>query len=324
MKKHYLFLVVSLSLLTACSSSQPTNNSSFSNFSSSASSISAESSSSSQNSESSSVKESTSSEPVEEFSSSTNLTWSSIEDAIEFYEANVIADRGKEMGEAKLNMEFYEGDSWELISQSGDTIVLSMNNVPIGGKDRIKFVKGKTTTEMTFFSADSSYPDRPTSRKIVQNSDFVTIDSERLNPSNHSLPPSESTEPSLSDYSSEEIEYARVWLEVIGTTDIDELMVSYRSKGDPVNRFEKEKNTTYPEDVIILETPSAIVTYSGNGDGTINLYDLPLSWYDGILPKGKTMKEYTVEIINNPILVDIGVGEDEDVIKLITKETIQK
>lgn len=118
----------------------------------------------------------------EEESSSAGLTWSSMEEAIEFYEANVIADKGKEMGEAELNMEFYERDSWKLMDHTGDTIVLSKNNGGIGGKDRIEFVKGNTTTVMTFFSANSPYPDRPTTRQIVRNSDFVTIDSERLNP----------------------------------------------------------------------------------------------------------------------------------------------
>lgn len=122
-----------------------------------------------------------SSQKVEE-SSPASLTWSSMEEAIDFYEANVIADKGKEMGEAELNMEFYERDSWQLINHTGDTIVLSKNNVGIGGKDRIEFVKGNTTTVMTFFSANSPYPDRPTTRKIVRNSDAVTIESESLNP----------------------------------------------------------------------------------------------------------------------------------------------
>lgn len=259
-----------------------------------------------------------------EKASSTNRTWSSKEEAIDFYEANIIADKGKEMGEAELNMEFYERDSWHLISQSGDTIVLSMNNVPLGGKDRIKFVKGTDTTEIIYFNSDAPYPDSPTLQRTVRNPDFDTIDSKRLDSSDSSLPPSESTDGSLSDYSCEEIEYARVWLEVIGNSDVDKLVVSYQSKGDPVNRFEKERNTTYPEDVIILSTPSNSVTYSRNRDGTINVYDLPISWYEGILPKGKTMKEYTVEIINNPISVSVGVGEDEEIIRLIEKETIQK
>lgn len=49
------------------------------------------------------------------------LNWSSMEEAIDFYEKNIIADNGKEMGEAELNMEFYERDSWQIIEESNET-----------------------------------------------------------------------------------------------------------------------------------------------------------------------------------------------------------
>ncbi|WP_062532889.1 hypothetical protein [Jeotgalibaca dankookensis] len=117
------------------------------------------------------------------------LNWSSMEEAIDFYEKNIIADNGKEMGEAELNMEFYERNSWQMIEESNETIVLSMNNVSIGGKDRIEFIKGQGTTEMIFYRANSPYPDRPTSKRTVRNSDYKTINSEKLNPVDPSLPP---------------------------------------------------------------------------------------------------------------------------------------
>ena len=66
------------------------------------------------------------------------------------------------------------------------------------------------------------------------------------------------------------------------------------------------------------------VTYSSNGDGTINLYEVPSHWQEGTLPEGKTMAEYTSDIINNPIIVPISTGNEEDIIKLIERESIQK
>lgn len=110
------------------------------------------------------------------------LTWSSMQEAIDFYEANILADNGEEIAEVALGSEFYEPESWELIENYGDTIVLSINNVGVGGKDIIEFVKGEMYTEMTFFAADFAYPERPTARQLVRNSDKVTIEREELNP----------------------------------------------------------------------------------------------------------------------------------------------
>lgn len=114
--------------------------------------------------------------------STEQLTWSSIDEAINFYEANIRADNEPDVAEVALGSEFYQPESWELIKNSGDTIVLSIDNSGVGGKDIIEFVKGEVHTTMTFFAADSSYPERPTSRQTVRNSDKVTIEREELNP----------------------------------------------------------------------------------------------------------------------------------------------
>ena len=114
--------------------------------------------------------------------STEHRTWSSINEAISFYEANIRADNEPDVAEVALGSEFYQPKSWKLIENSGDIIVLSINNSGIGGKDIIEFVKGKSQTTMTIFAADSSYPERPTSRQTVRNSDKVTIKREELNP----------------------------------------------------------------------------------------------------------------------------------------------
>lgn len=114
--------------------------------------------------------------------STNQITWSSIDEAINFYEANIRANNEPDVAEVALGSEFYQSESWELIENSGNTIVLSINNTGIGGKDIIEFVKGETNTTMTFFAADSPYPERPTARQIVRNFDKITIEREELNP----------------------------------------------------------------------------------------------------------------------------------------------
>lgn len=122
-------------------------------------------------------------------------------------------------------------------------------------------------------------------------------------------------EDALSQYSSEQIEYARVWLQLGPNQDIDGLYVKRISAGMPLNP-DDETSGTYPEDVIQLAGSRLVdgsVTYSGNGDGTINVYNVPLRW-DGEYPAGE---EFYTEIIDNAELVPIDVGEDEEVIRLI-------
>ncbi|MDN7242867.1 hypothetical protein QWY14_13720 [Planococcus sp. N028] len=123
------------------------------------------------------------------------------------------------------------------------------------------------------------------------------------------------SEDALSEYSSEQIEYARVWLQLGANQDIDGLYVEHIPTGTPLNP-DDETSDVYPEDVIQLAGSRLVdgsVTYSGNGDGTINLYNVPLRW-DGEYPAGE---EFYSEIIDNTELVSIDVGNDEEVIRLI-------
>jgi hypothetical protein len=124
----------------------------------------------------------------------------------------------------------------------------------------------------------------------------------------------------LSEYSAGEIEYARVWLQIAGNKDTDELNVEHISAGEQVNPYDDD-SVNYPEDVIFLGgkiIADGVVVYSGNGDGTINLYNVPSHWpsYKQI---DKSMEEYTKDIIKNTNQIYIEPGDDEEVIKLIEK-----
>lgn len=131
------------------------------------------------------------------------------------------------------------------------------------------------------------------------------------------------TKPSLEEkYSAQEIEYARVWLQVVGHPEIPELNIEHKSAGEPVSFDKTIDSANFPEDVNVLTGHSIAagnVTYSSNGDGTINYYDTPTTWQENSQPKGQTMKEYTEEIANNPQVIKIDTGNDEEVEQLIKK-----
>jgi predicted small lipoprotein YifL len=122
-------------------------------------------------------------------------------------------------------------------------------------------------------------------------------------------------EDALSQYSSEQIEYARVWQQLGPKQDIEGLYVERIPAGTPLNP-DDETSGTYPERVIQLAGSRLVdgsVTYSGNGDGTINVYNVPLRW-DGEYPAGE---EFYTEILDNAELVPFDVGEEAEVIRLI-------
>ena len=119
----------------------------------------------------------------------------------------------------------------------------------------------------------------------------------------------------LSQYSVGEIEYARVWLQLGENQVLDELYVEHISKDTPMNP-DDETSIDYPEDVIQLSGTrlvDGVITYSGNGDGTINVYNVPKRW-DGINPAGE---EVYKKIIEDKEQEYIDTGDDEKVEELI-------
>ncbi|MGD6846398.1 hypothetical protein [Rossellomorea aquimaris] len=131
---------------------------------------------------------------------------------------------------------------------------------------------------------------------------------------------SSSTEDPLSTYPSEKIEYARVWLQVIGNKGVGELNVRHISAGEQLNPYD-DNSVDYPEDVIVLSgkiMADGIVTYSGNGDGTINVYDVPSHWPSSEQIE-ESMEDYTKGIVEGTEQVSVGKGEDDEVIGVIGK-----
>ncbi|MGC2895691.1 hypothetical protein ABOD27_20370, partial [Bacillus cabrialesii subsp. cabrialesii] len=128
----------------------------------------------------------------------------------------------------------------------------------------------------------------------------------------------------LGEYSSDKIEYARVWLQLGSNQEIDELNVRHISAGEPINPND-DTSATYPEDVIQLAGSRLVdgsVTYSGNGDGTINVYNVPLRWDSADnLDKG-VMKKETENIRKNTKKVYVDTGDDKKIKRFIDKMVI--
>lgn len=131
----------------------------------------------------------------------------------------------------------------------------------------------------------------------------------------------------LSHYSSQQIEYARVWLLLGPNQEIDELNVRVIPAGEPVNPLD-ETSATYSEEVIQLAGSRLVdgsVTYSGNGDGTINVYNVPLRFEKNV-PKDldkNYMRKLTESMIENTELVYVDPGQEEEIIKLIKLQKFQ-
>lgn len=130
----------------------------------------------------------------------------------------------------------------------------------------------------------------------------------------------------LSRYSSKEIEYARVWLQLGANQDVEKIDVTHIPAGTSLNPEEDDIDVNYPEDVIQLRGSrivDGIITYTGNGNGSINLYSIPYRWYGGMSrPDDVTADDIQKEredIIENTELIHIDPGNDEEVINMIDK-----
>ncbi|MGM0950820.1 MAG: hypothetical protein ACQEWT_18635 [Bacillota bacterium] len=123
----------------------------------------------------------------------------------------------------------------------------------------------------------------------------------------------------LAAYSSEKIEYARVWLQLGPNQEIDELNVRHISAGEPINPND-DTSASYPEDVIQLAGSRLVdgsVTYHGNGDGTIHVYNVPLRWDSADDLDQGVMREVTENIIKNIKTVYVDTGDDAKIKRLI-------
>lgn len=161
-------------------------------------------------------------------------------------------------------------------------------------------------------------------KEIKKNKD-KTINSQNENKSELKNNSSESIE---TNNDSEFREYARVWSQYGSNQDIDELHVKHIAAGTPLNP-EDETNVNYPEDVIRLvggRLVDGMITYSSNGNGTINIYNVPNRWYGGFSrPENVSIEDVEKDmkkIIEDKKTVNVKKGNEKTIKKLIDKINI--
>lgn len=106
--------------------------------------------------------------------------WANMDEAIDFYEAtfkNTENDASKE-----IVWENYRRDLWSVVKNAtgGAQMTLHFANISGAGGSYDQFVKGLENTEITFFGGNASFPDSPTRRYTVRNSDHKIISTEEL------------------------------------------------------------------------------------------------------------------------------------------------
>lgn len=128
----------------------------------------------------------------------------------------------------------------------------------------------------------------------------------------------------LDNYSDEEIEYARVWLDFVNVPTPPQLTVTFNKKGDFISRYAEYDHIVYPEDVTVLlgeYTADGMVTYNSNGDGTINVYDVPSHWHQS---SDEAFKEAAEQVLETVTKKDVPTGNDEQVLDILDSMIIDE
>ncbi|MBG9769728.1 hypothetical protein [Bacillus vallismortis] len=185
----------------------------------------------------------------------------------------------------------------------------------------------QTSNDETAAQTDENHHDNEDSNKISKDESEPTTGSEESTTGESDDTSSEKAkneekdneDTGLAAYSSEKIEYARVWLQLGPNQEIDELNVRHISAGEPINPND-ETSASYPEDVIQLAGSRLVdgsVTYHGNGDGTIHVYNVPLRWDSADDLDQGVMREVTENIMNNKKTVYVKTGDNKKIKRLI-------
>lgn len=150
---------------------------------------------------------------------------------------------------------------------------------------------------------------------------------QKNNDSNENQQSTDKNKSYLNDFNSEEIEYARVWYQLISTRNdlkgIRDVYVTEIPKGSKVNP-QAQNSAVYKENVVKLEAPmraGGSITYSSNGDGTINVYNnIPYKWESSQTSDYSQMDKVTRKAIEDNIeTIYIKPHDNKQVAKLANK-----
>lgn len=124
----------------------------------------------------------------------------------------------------------------------------------------------------------------------------------------------------LLGYSDDQIEYARVWLTLIGVKP-SELNAKTITAGTSLDPYDKG-SVMYPTDAIMLYggySAEGQIVYTSNRNGTINVYPVPSHWQIGpeVANDPEKVRALTQDILDNVRVVTVDVGNPRDVLDLI-------
>lgn len=139
----------------------------------------------------------------------------------------------------------------------------------------------------------------------------------------------------LLPYSDEEIEYARVWLTVMGEDYLEKigendfnLNITFIPKGTLVSEYGNYNKTSWPTDVIRLSgdvSAQGQVIYSSNFDGTVTTYpNAPSHWHysEEQFKDEDFMNQVYSDVIIKTNIVSIPSGNPELVKQVIELENV--
>lgn len=202
--------------------------------------------------------------------------------------------------------------------------------------DSVKEEKKKTVTSIEKNKED---------KKEKENSSISNDESENLKNSESAIMDSSFNNINESDvenhnplvgYSDEQIEYSRVWLQLMGDiltdetyTGLETLYVDRKKEGSYLDSTDKT-SVVYPIEVVRLSGTREIdgyLTYKSNGNGTITVYDFPYRWDHSVKEylnnNNINSAEYAQSIIDNGHTVSIGVGNNEEIKEIINVMNIR-
>lgn len=106
-------------------------------------------------------------------STSVPATWASMDEAIDFYERTY---KNPENAISKnILWGNYDRKCWSLVENSGNRIVLHWANIGGAGGSYNEFIKNDDTTQLIVYGGNASYPNSPSERYTIQNTDNKVI-----------------------------------------------------------------------------------------------------------------------------------------------------
>ena len=102
-------------------------------------------------------------------------SWNNMDEAIDYYEATYKNQSNKSSEE--LIWENYRRDLWTIVPDGtqGNTITLHWTNIGGAGGSYVQLIKGQDTTEMIQYDGNAAYPDSPSKKMTIRNSDFKVL-----------------------------------------------------------------------------------------------------------------------------------------------------